>query len=349
MTAKYQEIAATIKKQIMNGDYALKRPPSGRTLAIEAGVSYLTARRAVQHLLDENVFVKKGNGRLELNNEFLHIHKKLKVALLRPNWYSPGFRKWINAITEAVEDMGGILKTVSYSHQNDPIIQDVMDGEFDLIFLEISQLTPAMERKLGTIQAKVISLFKNRTELGINSVDGPGPESLELLVKHLYEYGHREVAFLMTEPGGINTDERFFYWQECARKRGMETIEISDQVNPFEAADLKAYEVVKNRIKNKQINFTALFSVSVTTAQAAMRAFYEEGYKIGKNMSICSFGDPTLASLTIPSITTVNMPYPVNEIKAVIDHTLKVGGKTRMFRVMKHELQIGESTGKLIK
>ncbi len=347
MIPKYQEIAATIRKQIMSGDYVLKRPPSGRTLAAESGVSYLTARCAVRQLVEENVFVRKKNGRLEINSRFLDISKKLKVALLRPNWYAPGFGKWYAAINQVVEDEGGILKTISFSHQNDPVVQDVLNRGFDLVFLEMVQLPPAVERKLVLCKGKVISLFRNRTALGINSVDGPGPESLELLLEHLYGLGHRKVASLTTEPGETTADDKSLYWEKGAKKLGMEVTTIIERVNPFEPADLKAYEVIRQKIKDGKINFTGLFCVSVNTAIAAMRAFHEEGYRIGKDMSVCSFGDPILSRLTIPSITVVNMPDPAKAIRAAIGYTRKGKGKARMFRVMKHELQIGESTGKI--
>ena len=51
--AKYTEVMSVIKRRIREGDYLLDNIPGERKIAEETGVSYMTARRAVQELLDE--------------------------------------------------------------------------------------------------------------------------------------------------------------------------------------------------------------------------------------------------------------------------------------------------------
>ena len=68
MDAKYLQITESIKRQIRNGDYLIEKVPSERKLADSFGVSYMTARRAVQQLIEDRFwFCRTGRFRLWTN------------------------------------------------------------------------------------------------------------------------------------------------------------------------------------------------------------------------------------------------------------------------------------------
>ncbi len=56
--SKYNEVMSVIKRRIREGDYFVDNIPGERRLAEETGVSYMTARRAVQQLLEEKVLIR---------------------------------------------------------------------------------------------------------------------------------------------------------------------------------------------------------------------------------------------------------------------------------------------------
>ena len=65
--AKYTEVMSVIKRRIREGDYLLDSIPGERKIAEETGVSYMTARRAVQELLDEEVLIRDPSGSLDVH------------------------------------------------------------------------------------------------------------------------------------------------------------------------------------------------------------------------------------------------------------------------------------------
>lgn len=345
MGHKYLEVATTIRRQILSGDFNLRRQVSGRSIAADAGVSYLTARRALQQLLEDKVLTQKENGRVEINATFNNIGKKLKVALLQPNWFSTGMRAWICAIQNVICKQEGIFRTVVYSHDNDPAIIEVLDSEFDLIIFQLPELNNLLETKLKANRHRLISLYSDRTEMGINSVDGPAPESVDLLLQHLAELGHKKVAALNTEPIAHNKQTKTSAWDRLAKKRGLSNRLIFEPVKHFESADHRAYEIIKREIEKGNIDFTAMFGMSLSLTRGAMRAFYEAGYQIGKDISLCSFGDPESAMLNIPSITVIDMPDPSDVLQQAITHVLSGSEQAHMFRPQSRKLLIGESTG----
>ena len=86
--AKYTEVMSVIKRRIREGDYLLDNIPGERKIAEETGVSYMTARRAVQELLDEEVLIRQPSGSLDVHPEFTKRNKPAEVVLLCPAYPS---------------------------------------------------------------------------------------------------------------------------------------------------------------------------------------------------------------------------------------------------------------------
>ena len=82
--AKYTEVMSVIKRRIREGDYLLDNIPGERKIAEETGVSYMTARRAVQELLDEEVLIRQPSGALDVHPRFSKRNKPAEVVLLVP-------------------------------------------------------------------------------------------------------------------------------------------------------------------------------------------------------------------------------------------------------------------------
>ena len=86
--AKYTEVMSVIKRRIREGDYLLDSIPGERKIAEETGVSYMTARRAVQELLDEEVLIRQPSGSLDVHPRFTKRNKPAEVVLLCPAYPS---------------------------------------------------------------------------------------------------------------------------------------------------------------------------------------------------------------------------------------------------------------------
>ena len=82
--AKYTEVMSVIKRRIREGDYLLDSIPGERKIAEETGVSYMTARRAVQELLDEEVLIRASVRSLDVHPRFTKRNKPAEFVLLCP-------------------------------------------------------------------------------------------------------------------------------------------------------------------------------------------------------------------------------------------------------------------------
>jgi DNA-binding LacI/PurR family transcriptional regulator len=342
--AKYIQIADAFRRRIYNGDYSFSKLPGAQRLAGELGVSYLTARQAVGKLIDEGVLRRQANGRLEVCSPVKQQRENLNIALISPCDLN-GI--WSNAICQAAQNFNCSFRSVSYSHDDDPVIFEVLNGDFDLIFIAFVRSDSLFLNKLLQHKDKVVTLFHDFTELGIRCFDGPPPSTIGILMKYLMELGHRKIDFLNTQPVSRTVAERIRAWQQSKEELGFTGKLNNFPVQSFESAALHAHEMTHRLLDDPDFDATALFCFSVEAASGVLRACYEKGVRVGKDLSVCSFAEPEKAKLLIPSITIVDRPSPVLEATAIIEQFLQISDTPErlLFRPQSKELVIGESTG----
>src|SRR5882757_10963647 len=86
--SKYNEVMSVIERRIREGDYLLASIPGERKIAEETGVSYMTARRAVLELLDQEVLIRGPSGALEVHPGYTKKAKLADIVLLYPAYAS---------------------------------------------------------------------------------------------------------------------------------------------------------------------------------------------------------------------------------------------------------------------
>ncbi len=303
---KYKTVIELVRQRVLNGDYMFTDSPSERSLARETGVSYMTARRAVQDLIREKVLVRMKNGRLQPNSRYSNGHRCRQVALITPpSSNSTSLQQWYNAIRESVEGHGGILRVVTYDHNDDPVIYDALDGNFDVVFL--NSLTPSttLKLRLSRVQKKVVSLFRDMSDIGILSIDGISPNYIGELVGKLVKLGHRKMAFFNTHAESTVITLRLNGWKKEMASRNLPEIIIDEPVQAFHNPCAKSYETFLRLAKQGPLPFTALFTTTVYSARGVLRAMHDCGMKCPADISIFSLGELSEARFCIPSITTI--------------------------------------------
>src|SRR5436190_13282146 len=85
---KYKHVMSLIERRIRQGDYVLNPIPGERKIAEEAGVSHMTARKAVRGLLDRKVLIRRPNGLLDVSPGFQAGAGSPQMLLLYPAYPS---------------------------------------------------------------------------------------------------------------------------------------------------------------------------------------------------------------------------------------------------------------------
>lgn len=123
-------------------------------------------------------------------------------------------------------------------------------------------------------------------------------------VTHLIELGHKRIAHITINPESIIVQERIEGYKKALQDAGI----------PFDSDLLKIFydkveeEIAINELFSLPNPPTAIFAFSDFMAIQIMKILIKRGYKVPRDVSIIGFDD-TLASLTIPALTTVSQPF----------------------------------------
>jgi LacI family transcriptional regulator len=180
--------------------------------------------------------------------------------------------------------------------------------------------------------------------------------AVELALKHVYDLGHRRIAF-MRGPKAIPDSE--FRWeaiQQVAREMGLkidpanviriDTDGWSMKTGYHPMAPEIGYKPMKALLE-KHRNFTAIFCFNDIAAIGAIRALKDSGCSVPEDVSVVGFDDIQSAAYSTPSLTTVRQPlFDMGKrgAQVLLDRIAHREKEYPAEIVMKPELVVREST-----
>ncbi|HEY2544497.1 MAG TPA: LacI family DNA-binding transcriptional regulator [Candidatus Acidoferrum sp.] len=174
-----------------------------------------------------------------------------------------------------------------------------------------------------------------------------------MALEHLYQLGHRKIAFIRGPKMIIDSAPRWRGVQKFAHTAELEidpalVLQLPDSFDPnsgFEGGQRLTEELLQKKKK-----FTALMAFDDLTAFGAIHALTKAGVKVPEHCSVTGFDDVLLSALSAPSLTTVRQPLEAMGTNAVniVMEGIKAGLEKREWNIarqkMNPELVIREST-----
>jgi LacI family transcriptional regulator len=187
----------------------------------------------------------------------------------------------------------------------------------------------------------------------ISSVMVDNETGARLALEHLYQLGHRKIAYLRGPKMLIDSAPRWRGIQKFAQSAELEidpalVQQLPESLDPnssFESGFRFADEWLQRKKK-----FTALMAFDDLAALGAIRALTKHGVKVPEQCSVTGFDDVALSSLAVPSLTTVRQPMEamgtmaVNIIMEGINASLEKRDWNVVSQKMSPELVIRDST-----
>ncbi|MCH4985681.1 LacI family transcriptional regulator [Macrococcus epidermidis] len=173
------------------------------------------------------------------------------------------------------KQVGGFI--LAYAHQGDPVIKYLLEKQ--IAFTLIGQ---------PYTQHNIISYIDNDNQL-------LGQHATE----HLIENGHRNILFVTnTIKEGIYF-ERYFGYQKAMM---LNQLKVFDSIPIIEHTDYADFEDTLIRTKA-----TAIVVLDDIFALRVMQLVQMYGYKVPDNLSVISFNNSILSTLTHPYLTTIDI------------------------------------------
>ncbi len=350
MITKRETVAEMLMERVERGDYTLNSIPSARILASELGISYVTTRRALQMLIDSGHMQRTETGRMQV---VAAERKKaaMRIAFVTPSFSSLSDLMWFQTLQDVVDERGGIVRPVSYTHNNDSAILSVLDAGFDgVILFPPYSMSKVMINKLAKHKEHIVTMEYDLTRYGIPCIDVPTAGKVDLLIEHLAEQGHKIIDCISVAASGQPiVTERIEQWRKSLSERGLQGELYRRPSGQFDYGPESALKLTHQLLQDNKLKATAVFCPTLCAAKGFIRGIEDAGFCAGRDIAVCSFSEEREARMMVPSVTVVETPKRRPLLGDALCWFEKGGEEwNNSFMIRPHdkeeELFIGEST-----
>lgn len=198
-----------------------------------------------------------------------------------------------------------------------------------------------------TLTVPVVSVAGHRKISGITNVALDHNKAAELALRHLYDLGHREIAFMHGQPFSSDSESRWQSLAKAARDLGLIVRpELTIQLMRDLTSPELGYPVVQQLLAYHR-RFTAMVCFNDMAAIGAIRALHDAQLRVPEDISVVGFDDISQAAFQMPSLTTIRQP--LHEMGRLAAHLLLDHLKTQALMppevAVEPDLIVRESTG----
>jgi DNA-binding LacI/PurR family transcriptional regulator len=353
-----KHVTALLERRIQYGDYVTKQLPAEEALAKEAGVSRMTARKAVLRLLERGVLIRSENGRLAVAAEPSVDGRLLgvqQVVLLKPASSSPSIAGWVRDVQRAGAPLGVRTRPTEFVHWEDPVVGDVLEAGRQgricgLFVLPSAEPLPAhVVQRLAEASFPVVMLWRDLSAHGIRCVDTTPPELFRDLFVHLYAQGYRRVDCFNTQPREELLERRIQVWSQWREACGDVEGDVLDRaVVCYGDAMKRAYDLGRALVRRGRVSRgQAIWCTTSAAALGLTRALGEAGLRVGTDVAVAGADDEGFARYVTPTLTTLRPADPLPYLRKCAEW-MATGGRNwtgpLLLRPAHVELFRGQST-----
>jgi DNA-binding LacI/PurR family transcriptional regulator len=154
----------------------------------------------------------------------------------------------------------------------------------------------------------VVAVAGHRHIPGVTNVILDHRRAAELALHHLYDLGHRSIAFMRGQPYSSDSESRWSSTLAVAAELGLEVRpELVVQLDRDLISPELGYPVIELLLARNH-PFTALLSFNDMAAIGAIRALQDAGLRVPEDVSVVGFDDIKGAAFNNPSLTTIRQP-----------------------------------------
>lgn len=160
----------------------------------------------------------------------------------------------------------------------------------------------------SSLRLPVVAVAGHRKIEGVTNVVLDQRRAAELALRHLYQLGHRKIAFMRGGSHSSDADDRWNCLMAVARDLKLPvTPEYTVQLQLKVSTPELGYEPA-NELLQRTLDFTAIVCYNDISAIGAIRACVNHGLQVPGDISIVGFDDIQSAAFHNPSLTTIRQP-----------------------------------------
>jgi DNA-binding LacI/PurR family transcriptional regulator len=154
----------------------------------------------------------------------------------------------------------------------------------------------------------VVAIAGHRRISGVTNIVLDHHRAAELALRHLYDLGHRKIAFMRGQPYSADSDGRWHAIVKVACDLGLAIRpELTIQLDKDLTSPELGYPVVEQLLAHHR-SFTAVLSFNDMAAIGSTRALHDAQLRVPQDVSVVGFDDIKEAAFQTPSLTTIRQP-----------------------------------------
>ena len=159
-----------------------------------------------------------------------------------------------------------------------------------------------------SLSVPVVTVSGHNKVSGVTNIILDHALAAEIALKHLWQLGHRHIAFIKGQEFSSDTAVRWSNIERKARQIGL-AIDPSlvTQLQGDSPTPQPGYEATKRLLASRK-RFTALFAFNDISAMGAIRALRQASLRVPQDVSVVGFDDIESAAYQNPALTTVRQP-----------------------------------------
>ncbi len=291
------------------------KPVSLKELAEHLGLSPATVSLVINrsHVADsipqetkDRIFAAAGKYKYRPNffARSLRAQRSFTIGVIVPE-VSDGYSA---SVMSGVEDYllqeGYFYFVVSHRHRADLI------DEYPRLFLErsVDGLIAVDTPWTLSLSVPVVTVSGHNQVKGVTNIVLDHVQAAEVALKHLFQLGHRQIAFIKGQEFSSDTEVRWANIERAARQLGLSISRaLVSQLQGDSPSPELGYEATKKLLASHK-PFTALFAFNDISAMGAIRALREAKLRVPDDVSVVGFDDIQSAAYQNPALTTVRQP-----------------------------------------
>ncbi len=176
-----------------------------------------------------------------------------------------------------------------------------------LILASSLQIDRGSIEMLAKGQIPLVVIGREVGHSGVPTVVTDSQGGAFMAVKHLIGLGHRDIAFVLGPAMYVDSQLRQLGGEQALREHGIpvrEDLFVRESTPGW--GPQAGYQAMKQLLRTKRGEFTAVFAFDDISAFGTIRALAEEGLSVPGDVSVVGFDDLSAAAFYNPPLTTIH-------------------------------------------
>ena len=323
---KHQYLADSLTVRIQSGEFQPgSRLPSDRALAAEFGVSYVTARRGVNLLVDAGLAQRCGRRGTYVRNPGTPASKRVarKLNIICTAYPDATHDRFISDTLRECRERGlesAVIRVPEGEERT--AASTISKPELCVVRMNEYYAWPRITRAVVAAADRSVIVGSRLDDRGVSSVMGHDTDGIAVAIDHLAHLGHTGIGFVMHHPNLPLARLRLASWRTHVETLSPMTAAdgpIIVDIPPYGSQAEAAYEAVTQRLEDRgRKRQTALVCVNGELALGAMAACRDAGFSVPQHVSILSLASSDSTQFAEPPVTTVEIDLR-QEVRAAFE------------------------------